>query len=245
MTVAHGVSFTAPKLRCFEAHSTTNPNKQSYKVLLHLQLAIDKEEYQEAARLKKAVDEKLSLMMPLLKFVGLEDSDDPFSRIIHISPGIDRFVAKSYTPRQLLKVLPGTPVFEIYVVKNADYTYQMQVVHLLRAKRNSMSSPPSKVENESSVEIQEHEEKVEKNDEVKSSIEEATKQGIKSVLYFLKDKIPGLQITTMNINAEVEGAEEDEFIIPPMLKDSNKTTSSENIEVKRKLIIWMYIMRGF
>ncbi|RHN63520.1 hypothetical protein MtrunA17_Chr4g0059151 [Medicago truncatula] len=108
-----------------------------------------------------------------------------------------------------------------------------------------MSSPPSKVENESSVEIQEHEEKVEKNDEVKSSIEEATKQGIKSVLYFLKDKIPGLQITTMNINAEVEGAEEDEFIIPPMLKDSNKTTSSENIEVKRKLIIWMYIMRGF
>jgi len=112
-------------------------------------------------------------------------------------------------------------------------------VHLLRAKRNSKSSPPSKVtksptksetENESSVEIQEHEEKAEKNDEVNSSIEEATKQGIKRVLYFIKDKISGLQVTVMNINAEVEGAEEDEFIIPPMHEDSNKTTSSENTE---------------
>jgi hypothetical protein len=65
---------------------------------------------------------------------------------------------------------------------------------------------------------------------VNSSIEEATKQGIKSVLYFLKDKIPGLQITIMNINTEEEGAEVDEFIIPPMHEDSNKTTSSENTE---------------
>jgi len=77
----------------------------------------------------------------------------------------------------------------------------------------------SEVENESSVEIQEHEEKAEKNDEVSSSIEEASKQGIKIVLYFLKDKIPGLQISIMNINAEEEGAE-----------DSNKTTSSKNTE---------------
>ncbi|RYR08408.1 hypothetical protein Ahy_B05g076083 isoform C [Arachis hypogaea] len=167
-----------------------------------------------------------------------KNSDDPFGRIIHISPGMGRFIGKSYSPRQLITASNGTPVFEIYVVKNADDTYHMQVVYLRRNRGNSMSKPPSvpakspskpEVENISSVEVEEHEEKAEPNDDKNSNIDGATEEGIKSVINFLKEKIPGLKVKVMNISVETEAAE-NESIKQLMEEDSKKTSSSENSE---------------
>ena len=102
-----------------------------------------------------------------------------------------------------------------------------------------MSNPPSvpakslskpEVENVSSVEVEEHEEKVERNDEKNSNIESATEEGIKSVINFLKEKIPGLKVKVMNINVDEEAAEDNDSIKQLMEEDSNKTSSSENPE---------------
>lgn len=103
-----------------------------------------------------------------------------------------------------------------------------------------MSNPPSipakspskpEVENLSSVEVQEPEEKVEeRNDEKNSNVEAATEDGIKSVINFLKEKIPGLKVKVMNINVEEEAAQGSDSIKQIMEEDSNKTSSTENSE---------------
>jgi len=117
-------------------------------------------------------------------------------------------------------------------------------VYLRQAKGKSKRNPqsisakgPSKpeVDNVSSVEVKEDEEKVERNDEKverddekNSNIEAVTEEGIKSVINFLKEKIPGLKIKVMNVNVEEESAENNDSIQQLMEEDSNKTGSGEN-----------------
>lgn len=112
-------------------------------------------------------------------------------------------------------------------------------MYLRQAKGKSRRNPPSvpvkgpsrpEVENASSGDVQEHEENVERNDEKNSNIEGATEEGIKSVINFLKEKIPGMKIKVMNVNVEEEAAEDNDSIKQLMEEDSNKTGSSENHE---------------
>ncbi|XP_028778329.1 protein EXECUTER 2, chloroplastic [Neltuma alba] len=253
-------------------HFSEIEQAENFASVLKFQLeeAIEKEDFQEAAKLKRALSEATSMdsvadIMSQLKsaideeryheasklsrhtgsglvgwWVGYsKDSDDPFGRMIRISPSMGRFVGKSYSPRQLVTGSPGTPVFEIYVVKNADDSYHMQVVYLRRAKGNSMSNSPSvpekspskpEVENVPPVEVQEHEEKVERSDEKSSTIEGATEEGIKNVINFLKEKIPGLKVKVMNISVEEEGTEDSDPVKQLMEEESNKTSIDENPE---------------
>ena len=86
-----------------------------------------------------------------------------------------------------------------------------------KSRRNPQSVPakgPSKpeVENASAVEVQEPEEKIERNDEKNTNIEGVTEEGIKSVINFLKEKIPGLKVKVMNVNVEEEAAENNDSI---------------------------------
>jgi hypothetical protein len=111
---------------------------------------------------------------------------------------------------------------------------------LRQARGNSTSNSPSlpvkgpykpEVENLSSVEEQEPEEKVdERNDEKNNNVEAATEEGIKSVINFLKEKIPGLKVKVMNVNVEEEAREGSDSIKQIMEEDSNKTSSSDNPE---------------
>ncbi|TKY73493.1 EXECUTER 2 [Spatholobus suberectus] len=204
------------------------------EIMAQLKSAIDDERYHDASRLCRYTGSGL-----VGWWVGHSKSiDDPFGRIIHVSPAMGRFIGKSYSPRQLIAASSGTPIFEIYVVKNADDTYHMQVVYLRQAKGKSRRNPPSvpakgpskpEVENASSGEVQEHKEKLERNDEKNSNIEGATEEGIKSVINFLKEKIPGLKIKVMNVNVEEEAAEDNDSI-KQMMEEDSKTGSSENHE---------------
>lgn len=112
-------------------------------------------------------------------------------------------------------------------------------MYLRRAKGNSTSNlPPSllakrpskpEVENLSSVEVQEPEDKVEeRNDEKNSNVEAATEDGIKSVINFLKEKIPGLKVKVMNINVEEEAREGSDSIKQIMEEDGNKTDGEDD-----------------
>ncbi|KAE9601438.1 hypothetical protein Lalb_Chr13g0297841 [Lupinus albus] len=208
------------------------------EIMSMLKSAVDEERYLDASRLCRETGS--GLVGWWVGYSKSKDSDDPFGIIIRLSPHMGRFVGRSYSPRQLITASPGTPVFEIYVVKNGDGSYHMQVVYLRRTKKgNSTNNPPSipatgpskpEVENASLVETQEHGEKDDKNDEKTNNIEGATEEGVKSVINFLKEKIPGLKVKVMNIDVEEEGAEDNDSIKQLMNEDSNKTGSSEDLE---------------
>lgn len=246
--------------------------------LLQFQLeeAIEKEDFQEASKLKTAIAEATSKdsvaeIMSELKnaiheeryhdasklckntgsglvgwWVGYsKDSDDPFGRLIRITPGVGRFIGRSYNPRQLVSASPGTPLFEIFVVKETDETYTMQVVFMQRAKASNSKAPaPSNssstkgtsmadIENASVIDVKVNEDKPGKNDEKSINFEGATEDGIRSVINFLKDKIPELKIKDLKVmKVDVEEVIEDSDTVNQLMQDDDdeKTTSDEDSE---------------
>ncbi|KAL9337886.1 hypothetical protein Peur_069655 [Populus x canadensis] len=225
----------AAKLKIAIAEATSKDNVA--QIMSQLKNAVDEERYHDASRLCKYTGSGL-----VGWWVGYSsDSDDPFGRLVRITPDVGRFVGRSYTPRQLVNSSPGTPLFEIFVVKDEEEKYVMQVVCLQRAKgssTNSSSSPSksaqvpstSKAENASVVDVQANDVKVDKSEEKSINIEEATEEGIKSVINFLKDKIPGLKVKVMNVNATGEVMEDSDSVKQLMQEDGDKTGSSENSE---------------
>ncbi|KAJ8771779.1 hypothetical protein K2173_026956 [Erythroxylum novogranatense] len=230
----------AAKLKVAIAEATS---KDTVAVIMsELKNAVEEERYHDASRLCKYTGSGL-----VGWWVGYSsDSDDPFGKLVHITPGVGRFVGRSYSPRQLVTTSPGTPLFEIFVVKDADGRYVMQVVCLQRPKgssTNHMSSPtesakgksPSEVENSSVVDVQENEVKDDGNEDKGIHLEGATEEGIKSVINFLKEKIPGLKVKVMNVNATGEVMEDSESVKQLMHEDDEKSVSSENAEDEDKV----------
>ncbi|KAM1340171.1 hypothetical protein ACFX2H_038608 [Malus domestica] len=255
-------------------HFSEVEQAESFASVLKFQLedAIEKEDFEEAAKLKMPISEATSKdtvaeIMSQLKnaieeeryhdasrlcrytgsglvgwWVGYpKDSDDPFGRLIRITPGVGRFVGRSYSPRQLVASSPGSPLFEIFVVKNADGTYGMQVVYLHQPKGSSTNSSvtPSKpekgsstseLENATLVDVQKNEGKAESSEEKGLNIEGATEEGIKSVLNFLKKKIPGLKVKVMDVDIAKEVIEDDNSANQLMQENSVSSDSDENSE---------------
>jgi len=223
---------------------------ESYVSLLKFQLedAIEREDFQEAAKLKKAISEATSkdsvaeIMSQMKNAISEEryhdasqlsrctgsglvgwwagiskDSNDAFGRLIHVTPGVGRYIGRSYSARQLLTASPGTPVFEMFVVKNADGTYTSQVVFLQRVKgssKNTANSPSKKgpstsdIEDESVVEVKRGEAKEEKSEDRNIEVEGENEEGIISALNFLKEKIPQLKLELRNTIVDEEVIED-------------------------------------
>lgn len=82
------------------------------------------------------------------------------------------------------------------------------------------------------MDVQGNEAKAERSEEKGINIEGATEEGIKSVINFLKDKIPGLKVKVMNINATGEAIEDSvsDSVKQLMQEDDDKPGSSGNSE---------------
>ncbi|KAI3976274.1 hypothetical protein MKX01_021816 [Papaver californicum] len=214
------------------------------EIMSQLKNAIDEERYHDASKLCRISGSNL-----VGWWVGCsKDFDDPFGRVVRITPGVGRFVAKSYTPRQLVTKSSGTPLFEIYVVKDANDRYMQQVVFLRRNKgsstvssSSSSSTSPSKVsedppnvnsENSADKLVDNEEDEPHKSQDTKSvNIRDTSEEGIKGVINFLKDKIPGLKLKVMNVNVSEEIIEDGESLEQLVQENENeKTDASETSE---------------
>ncbi|CAA3028462.1 EXECUTER 2, chloroplastic [Olea europaea subsp. europaea] len=247
-------------------HFSEIEQAESYASVLKFQLedAIEKEDFQEAGKLKLAIAEATSKdsiaeIMSQLKnaideerysdastlcrstgsglvgwWVGFSKDSDPFGRLIRITPGVGRFVGRSYSPRQLVTSSPGTLLFEIFVVKDANETYKMQVVFLQRSSRSSANSSstssdqsskgPSaaEIENASVVDVKVEENEAKKGEGKSIDLEGAAEEGIKSVINFLKEKIPNLKVKVMKVNV-TEEITEDGDSFKQIIEDSENT----------------------
>ncbi|ESQ34105.1 hypothetical protein EUTSA_v10007043mg [Eutrema salsugineum] len=236
--------------------------------LLKLQLeeAIEKEDFEEAAKLKKAIGEAtvndaVAEIMGQLQtaireeryhdasrlcrqtgsgLVGWwvcypQDSGEPFGRIVRITPGVGRFIGKSYSPRQLVNEAAGTPLFEIFVVKDTDGGYVMQVVYLQHVKQkpsisedsysSAKQSSNTSLESPSILDVRGNEVKVDKKEDKQLNAEEPTEEGIKNVIKYLKDKIPGLKLRVLD--EEIVGSDD---AVEELVGESIEETSSADEE---------------
>lgn len=111
-------------------------------------------------------------------------------------------------------------------------------MHLKQAKGNSTNSASStskstkspstsEVENASVVDVQGTKVKEERSDEKGINIEGATEEGIKSVINFLKEKIPGLKVKVMNIDITAE-VTDDADSLKQLMQDGEKAESSDS-----------------
>ncbi|XP_077244082.1 uvrB/UvrC domain protein (DUF3506) [Tasmannia lanceolata] len=248
-------------------HFSEIDQAESFASVLKFQLedSIEKEDFQEAAKLKTAIVEAASKdtvaeVMSQLKdaideeryhdasrlcrltgsglvgwWVGLsKDCSDPFGRVVRITPAMGRFVARSYSPRQLLTASPGSPLFEIFVIKDTDQAYIMQVVFFQPAKGSSTLSKSrdnpsvSGSENSSTEDTPVNEDKTEKSDE--KNAKDVSEEGLKSVLSFLKDRIPGLKVKLIDVTTPEEIKEFSDSLEQLIQEDDEKPSTTENYE---------------
>ncbi|KAG2587484.1 protein EXECUTER 2, chloroplastic-like isoform X2 [Panicum virgatum] len=218
-------------------------------VMAELKNAIQEQRYQDASRLSRLAGTSL-----VGWWVGYaKDTDDSIGRIVRISPGVGRYVAKSYSPRQLVTASSGTPLFEIFLVRENDETYTMKVVHLRPTKGTSSASSisaiategPAKVENESSSESSamsdsvteeantdttvKGSEDVEEKEQDVGSNKDSSVEGLKSVLNFFKSRIPEFKVQVINVDV----SEETELAAnssEELAQDDVKSTSENSLE---------------
>ncbi|RLM93676.1 uncharacterized protein C2845_PM08G07480 [Panicum miliaceum] len=218
-------------------------------VMAELKNAIEEQRYQDASRLSRLAGTNL-----VGWWVGYaKDTDDSIGRIVRISPGVGRYVAKSYSPRQLVTASSGTPLFEIFLVRENDETYTMKVVHLRPTKGTSSASSisaiategPAKVENESSSESSamsdsvteeastdttvKGSEDVEEKEQDVGSNKDSSVEGLKGVLNFFKSRIPEFKVQVINVDVSEEtelAANSSEELV----QDDVKSTSENSLE---------------
>ncbi|CAN1179759.1 Protein EXECUTER 2, chloroplastic [Linum perenne] len=242
---------------------------ENYASALKCQLeeAIEKNDFQEASKLKKDIAEATSvccvgeIMAEFKNAVAQERyldasrlakdsgselvgwwvgySENPIGRIVRITPGIGRFVAKSYTPSQLVEASPGSPLFEIFVVKDAAHErYMMQVVSV-RAKAGSAgyNISPFKDEEEpqaselgtSGGDVEQNEVEGETIDEKSMNIEGATDEGVESIMNFFKDEFPVVKVKVTDFN-DTGGVSENNDSMEQLIQDEAEKTMSNNDE---------------
>nr|GLL23803.1 protein EXECUTER 1, chloroplastic-like [Ipomoea trifida] len=116
----------AAKLKVGIAAAATNDTVG--KVISHLNNAVKEELYADAAFIRDHAGAGL-----VGWWSGISDDyDDPYGRIIHISAEHGKYVAKTFSPRQLASAVDGAPIFEIFLRMNKNGDYKQQAVYLKR-----------------------------------------------------------------------------------------------------------------
>ncbi|CDO97385.1 unnamed protein product [Coffea canephora] len=171
------------------------------KAMSHLNRAVQEERYGDAALLRDYAGAGL-----VGWWAGIsEDTHDPYGCIIHISAEHGRYVARSYSPRQLATAKDGAPLFEIFFTMNKKGEYKQQAVYLKRRKAPlDFPIPPFKTSTgtsnfDSLGSTEDRSGLLEENAEDSTDSDERDDDS--SLENTLRDLIPGVKVKVLKVTA--------------------------------------------
>ncbi|XWS68220.1 hypothetical protein CRYUN_Cryun04dG0072200 [Craigia yunnanensis] len=235
----------AARLKVAIAAAATNDTVG--RVISHLNRAVMEERFQDAAFLRDNAGAGL-----VGWWTGLsDDTKDPYGLIIRITAEHGRYVARSFSPRQLATASGGVPLFEIFLTVNKKGEYKQQAVYL---KRRSVFQDSSMVSSKTSggtsrlgpsgssedksdlfvVSTEDDEDGVDDIDDEDTDDGSDVGEGLTGFQNILQDMIPGAKVKVLKVTAP--GKVDRDFIskvIEQIIdeEDEEKDTEVESIEV--------------
>ncbi|XP_028965342.2 protein EXECUTER 1, chloroplastic-like [Malus domestica] len=172
------------------------------RVISHLNRAIQEERYQDAAFFRDNAGAGL-----VGWWAGLsEDKKDPRGIIIRVTAEHGRYVARSYSPRQLATAAAGVPLFEIYLTANKNGEYRQQAVYLKQGGVFQDSSQVSSKSLDASGSLNPFDSTEEKGDIFVADGEDADdgsdlSEDISGFQSFLRDIIPNVKVKVLKVTS--------------------------------------------
>ncbi|KAM3377470.1 protein EXECUTER 1, chloroplastic [Capsicum galapagoense] len=170
------------------------------RVMSHVNKAVEEERYRDAVFMRDCAGTGL-----VGWWAGTsEDVSDPYGRIIRISAEHGRYVARSYSPRQLASTVEGAPLFEIFLTVDNKGEYRQQAVYLKRKPVQQDLPISAKLLGASSNSdtLGPTENKSDMFDKISDADEDGEDReddlGLQNVL---KDMIPGVQVKVLKVTA--------------------------------------------
>ncbi|KAL2537178.1 Protein EXECUTER 1 [Forsythia ovata] len=192
----------AARLKVAIAAAATNDTVG--RVMSHLKKAVDEERYGDAALVRDYAGAGL-----VGWWAGIsEDTNDPYGRIIHITAEHGRYVARSYSPRQLATASDGAPLFEIFLTRNNKGEYKQQAVYLKRRGAPQNLSIPSFMSSGSTGNLDSQDATENKNELFDKNAENTEDgddrdddSGFENVL---RDMIPGVKVKVVQVTTPIK-----------------------------------------
>ncbi|KAB2047541.1 hypothetical protein ES319_A13G053300v1 [Gossypium barbadense] len=240
----------AAKLKVAIAAASTNDTVG--RTMSYLNKAVVEERFEDAAFLRDTAGTGL-----VGWWAGLsDDTKDPHGLIIRITAEHGRYVARSFSPRQLTTASVGMPLFEIFLTVNKKGEYKQQAVYL---KKRRVFPDPSKVSSKTSgatsrrgssvssedksdlfVVSTEDDEDGDYDDDDDDVAEDGSDvgEGLTSFQNLLQDMIPGVKVKVLKVSAP--GKVDQDFIskvIEQIIEedDEDKDAEVESIDLDDEL----------
>ncbi|CAN4107903.1 unnamed protein product [Withania somnifera] len=171
------------------------------RVMSHVHKAAEEERYRDAIFMRDCAGTGL-----VGWWAGTsEDASDPYGHIIRISAEHGRYVARSYSPRQLASTMEGVPLFEIFLTVDNKDEYRQQAVYLKRRPvQQDLPIPTSKLTGASSNldTLGPTESRSDMFDKISDAEEDGENRDDDFVFQnALKDMIPGVQVKVLKVTA--------------------------------------------
>ncbi|TYG74543.1 hypothetical protein ES288_D04G190700v1 [Gossypium darwinii] len=212
------------------------------RVISHLNRAVMEERFLDAVFLRDNAGAGL-----VGWWAGLpNDTKDPYGLIIRITAEHGRYVARSFSPRQLTTASVGVPLFEIFLTVNKKGEYKQQAVYLKRrsvSQDTSMSpktsgttshlGPSDSIEEKNDLFVLGTEDGVDEEDDDKDDDADES-EGLTGFQNILQDVVPGAKVKVVKVTSP--GKVDQDFIskvIEQIIdeEDEEKDADIESIEV--------------
>ncbi|XP_017971420.1 PREDICTED: protein EXECUTER 1, chloroplastic [Theobroma cacao] len=228
----------AARLKVAIAAAATNDTVG--RVISHLNRAVVEERFHDAAFLRDNAGAGL-----VGWWAGLsDDTKDPYGLIIRVTAEHGRYVARSFSPRQLASASVGVPLFEIFLTVNKKGEYKQQAVYLKRRSvfqdssmvssktsgATSRSGPSGSSEDNNDIFVVSTEDDEDGDDEDDDDADDGSDvgEGLTGFQNILRDMIPGVKVKVMKVT--MPGKVDRDFIskvIEQIIEDEDEEKDAE------------------
>ncbi|KAK8698804.1 hypothetical protein V6N13_114911 [Hibiscus sabdariffa] len=232
----------AARLKVAIAAAATNDTVG--RVMSNLNRAVVEERFEDAAFLRDIAGAGL-----VGWWAGLsDDAKDPYGLIIRITAEHGRYVARSFSPRQLSTASVGAPLFEIFLTVNKKGEYKQQAVYL---KRSSIFEDTSMVSSKTSgatglsgpsvsleesdlfvVSTEDDEDGDFEEEDADADADDGSDvgEGLTNFQNILRDMIPGVKVKVLKVSAP--GKVDQDFISKVIEQIIDEEDEEKDVEVE-------------